>query len=460
MEAVNFWLITPARRRVSSSELSRDWPATMPIDQCQYRAVCGTFVWTFIAFMKDKGVSSRFSCFRLVPKNWDYERCDTVACRVDCPLYYWWYVHFKRDRVNTAFTCGQLLRPCTFVMTCVVVFTIGSLLLQCGDVEQNPGPDRSQECSDPDRNSPTPRGSGNGDGGDTILDGMQKLLQQMFTEQEEKLKQCISSVRDQVADISKSLKTLHGEVADLRQRTEAMESATENVCHKASEQRAAIDNLEDRLNRMQEEFDKKADRLESFSRRDNLKFCGIAESAGETFETCARKMVEVLRETVPNKVWREEDVIRAHRVGKKQPGASDKPRPLIAKFSRWADKMAILTKGRDALRQKGVAVASDLTTNQARTVRRYRDDGINAYYRGDRLVVGGPLRPRRSADQGDNNNHSGGRANNNDVRAGSAGGGASSAGGRDNPDAGSPLSYADSLFVPGRQTADPRGLTP
>nr|KAG5687901.1 hypothetical protein BaRGS_029898 [Batillaria attramentaria]KAG5699159.1 hypothetical protein BaRGS_014458 [Batillaria attramentaria] len=254
--------------------------------------------------------------------------------------------------------------------------------------------------------------------------------------------------------MSKSLDTLHGEVTDLRERTERVESTTEAMCHKSCEQMAAIDSLEKRLNQMQEEFDKKVDKLESFSRRDNLKFFGIPETTGETFVICARKIVDVLKNTVPNRDWKTEDIIRAHRVGGKQTG--DKPRPLIAKFTRWSDKMAILTSGRDALRQKGVAVASDLTTSQSRTLKRYREDGINAYYKGDKLVVGGPRRPRHAADQGYDSSNAEGhtdsdvnrtRSPSNSDSGGDIGGVSAADRNVSPPDANAQLSEADSLLV-------------
>ncbi|KAK7479976.1 hypothetical protein BaRGS_00028803 [Batillaria attramentaria] len=94
--------------------------------------------------------------------------------------------------------------------TWVLVFLVCSLLLQCGDVEQNPGPDRDQQPSDHNMTSPSPCVTGDND--NSLLDGMQKMLQEMFTEQERKLTECIASVRDQVAEMSKSLDTLHGEV--------------------------------------------------------------------------------------------------------------------------------------------------------------------------------------------------------------------------------------------------------
>nr|KAG5691046.1 hypothetical protein BaRGS_003076 [Batillaria attramentaria] len=245
----------------------------------------------------------------------------------------------------------------------------------------------------------------NSDNDNSLLGEMQKMLQEMFTEQERKLTECIASVRDQVAEMSKSLDMLHGEVTDLRERTERLESTTEAMCHKSCEQMAAIDSLEKRLNQMQEEFDKKVDKLESCSRRDNLKFFGIPETTGETFVIRARKIVDVLKNTVPNRDWKTEDIIRAHR---------------------------------------------------SRTLKRYREDGINAYYKGDKLVVGGPRRPRHAADQGYDSSNAEGhtdsdvnrtRSPSNSDSGGDIGGVSAADRNVSPPDANAKLSEADSLLV-------------
>ena len=56
--------------------------------------------------------------------------------------------------------------------------------------------------------------------------------------------------------------------------------------------------------------------------------------------------------------------------------------------------MDILTKGKQQLKRKGVKVAGDLTTRQQKVIKDYRDRGQRAYYKGNKLVVVGPLPPR------------------------------------------------------------------
>ena len=53
--------------------------------------------------------------------------------------------------------------------------------------------------------------------------------------------------------------------------------------------------------------------------------------------------------------------------------------------------MDVLTKGREALKKKGLTVAGDPTTKQQKPIREHRERGLRAYYKGNRLVVTGPL---------------------------------------------------------------------
>ena len=70
------------------------------------------------------------------------------------------------------------------------------------------------------------------------------------------------------------------------------------------------------------------DKLEGFSRRDNLEFFNIPQSAAEDYETCVTKVVSILQDTVPNRQWCRADIVRAHRLGS---NTSDKSRNGFSK---------------------------------------------------------------------------------------------------------------------------------
>nr|KAG5704247.1 hypothetical protein BaRGS_012535 [Batillaria attramentaria] len=199
------------------------------------------------------------------------------------------------------------------------------------------------------------------------------------------------------------------DIAELKERTLTLETTFGKLSEKQEDVAESVEDLQEDLKDLQARYEEELDKLEAFSRRDNLRFFGLTETPGETFDSCAAKVVECLQGTVPNKTWSEDDIVRAHRVGKKPDFASvaanrdqnAKPRPMIVKFTRWKDKMAILTKARPALKQKRIDVAGDLTRRQHEQIRLHRDKGVRAYYKGNKLVVAGPLQ-QRSNDDTDN----------------------------------------------------------
>eukprot|EP00745_Piridium_sociabile_P021170 TRINITY_DN32566_c0_g1_i7.p1 TRINITY_DN32566_c0_g1~~TRINITY_DN32566_c0_g1_i7.p1 ORF type:complete len:310 (+),score=59.47 TRINITY_DN32566_c0_g1_i7:271-1200(+) len=123
------------------------------------------------------------------------------------------------------------------------------------------------------------------------------------------------------------------------------------------------------------------------SRRDNLTLFNVPRlSSRETYDDCVTAVMEVLKGTVSGKVWCHDDIVQAHRLGRFNDNHG-RPPPMIVKFARWCDTMAVLTHGKAALRRRDVTVAGDLTEKQRETVQQYRSQGLHAYYRGDRLVV-------------------------------------------------------------------------
>ena len=120
-----------------------------------------------------------------------------------------------------------------------------------------------------------------------------------------------------------------------------------------------VQDLEQRLCDFSIEVEDKIDRLAAFSRRDNLKFFNIPQSRNESSDTCTETLLEFLHNTVPNKQWSRDDIVRAHRLGNNNNNNNGytKPQPIIAKSAKWSDKTDILTKGRQQLKRKGVRVA-------------------------------------------------------------------------------------------------------
>ena len=101
-------------------------------------------------------------------------------------------------------------------------------------------------------------------------------------------------------------------------------------------------------------------------------------------------VVDTLNSTDGPKEWSPDDIVRAHRVGQSKYG---QPRPMIVRFCRWRDKMSLLSDRvtRDKLKQQGITLANDLTRAQACMVAQARRDGMRAYFRRGKMVIGPPL---------------------------------------------------------------------
>ena len=243
------------------------------------------------------------------------------------------------------------------------------------------------------------------------LDDLKQIIDMQTKTIEEKLSSQLGCLRAEISGLVSTVQNISLDVTDLKERTLGLENTYDKLSERQEVVAAAVGDLQEEVRVIEKRYEEELDKLEAFSRRDNLRFFGLPESQNETFETCAEKVVEVLQGTVPNKVWCVGDVVRAHRIGKRPTFASGaanrahKPRPMIVKFTRWRDKMDILTKGRAALKPKGVDVAGDLTNRQQEEIRRYRDDGIHAYYKGNKLVVAGPLQQRNADDNNARYNH-------------------------------------------------------
>ena len=96
--------------------------------------------------------------------------------------------------------------------------------------------------------------------------------------------------------------------------------------------------------------------------------------------------MDILNSVDGPKKWTTDDIARAHRVGESRNG---EPKPMIIKFSRWKDKMAVITdrRFRDNLAKRDVRVVNDLTRNQVSIVAEEKEGKV-AYFRRSTLVVG------------------------------------------------------------------------
>ena len=149
---------------------------------------------------------------------------------------------------------------------------------------------------------------------------------------------------------------------------------------------SGYEELFERLQHLEEQVE----RLETQSRRNNVKIFGVPVTGRQSYDNCAKLVVELLNQYAVFKRWGQDDVERAHRIGKADRSNNrPKPRPVIVKLCRWQDKLDLLRdrRSRDALRRAGFRLSADLTNRQAAQLRDHRAQGRRAYFRNGRLHV-------------------------------------------------------------------------
>ena len=148
-----------------------------------------------------------------------------------------------------------------------------------------------------------------------------------------------------------------------------------------------------------EQLEQELHSLDVDSRRCNLKFLGVREPTRDNYRANVNVIVDALNECSSSRTWEHSDIQRAHRLGARRQ-RSGQPRPLIAEFHRWSDRMEILTDGAlwDLLRQEGIRVTSGPTTRQRNEIQYYHQQGKLAYFKNGKLRVE-ERRPHPSGDR-------------------------------------------------------------
>lgn len=212
----------------------------------------------------------------------------------------------------------------------------------------------------------------------------QQLLKQMtdlsatVTSEVSSVKSDVSSLRSDFESVKSEVSSFRSELAAVRKEVVDMKG-TVNDIEKWVEDREAVDKQhEDKLNAMSDEMtnmqsnisdlqrnligsEKKFDqlkeytlKLESQSRRDNLLFHGIPETNDEKNEKCLHELKCVLSECGVTDV---DDIrfVRVHRLGAKDQH-SKFPRPIIAKFHWFGDRMRVWGAKSDIRKIRGQKV--------------------------------------------------------------------------------------------------------
>lgn len=143
----------------------------------------------------------------------------------------------------------------------------------------------------------------------------------------------------------------------------------------------------------EEKINKINDRLdyqEDYSRRNNLRFDGLEERPNESWEETQEKVQRLLREKMN---LGQVELERAHRVGSRSDAGTTRPRTIVARFARFADRQQAIKKS-SMLKNTQVYINEDLCESsvQARKaqipeMKKARAEGKIAYFNHTKLII-------------------------------------------------------------------------
>lgn len=312
----------------------------MPATFVEFRVRCGMYNLTVFSRLskKRKRDVTRSKEMRFVPHGFDLNSKGQRKMYTDLPMFFFLSPCFTRDAPPCAKARFGLVTA-----SFLAVF-LARFLLQCMDVEANPGPVQN---------------TGN-------------LRRTLFS----------MAGYPKHHDTEHSERRLEDWCQDLQEHNEKLREDVQYLSGQCSTLQQQCDDLfqwRDTFLDVAQKMDSQVDKIESFSRRNNVRFFNVHEGPQEDNSQCTRMVVQLLNRFFGTKNWTTDDLERAHRLGRK---STNRPRPIIAHFHRWQDKLSIL-KARDCRVEMastlGIRVSSDLTDRQNHILREERNAGRQAY---------------------------------------------------------------------------------
>lgn len=198
------------------------------------------------------------------------------------------------------------------------------------------------------------------------------------------LTQRIHALETTVSALTASLEFSQQEIDELKKDMKdndkeklAAKKTIESLTDQLESSKQIIRNMEERINYQ-----------DDYSRRHNIRISGMAESVtGETWEQTAVMVSSLLADKLQ---LPDVQLERAHRVGQRR---EDRPRPIVARFTRYCDREAAM---RNARRLRGTniylnddlcAASQSIKNAQMPQLKQARASGKIAYFRHTKLIV-------------------------------------------------------------------------
>lgn len=186
----------------------------------------------------------------------------------------------------------------------------------------------------------------------------------------------INKLENKVSDLTTSLEFTQREVDDLKTNKRELE-------REMKEKNTTIEKLTLKV----KDLDERVIYQEDYSRRNNLRISGLEERPNETWEQTSAAVTSLLETKLqlPGVVLE-----RAHRVG---PHRDDKPRTIVARFTRYGDRDAAIRRGR-YLKGTNIFLNEDMSpaslaikNAQMPLFKQARADGKLAFFRHTKLII-------------------------------------------------------------------------
>ena len=194
----------------------------------------------------------------------------------------------------------------------------------------------------------------------------------------------ISSFETCISKFETELSVYKEEISELRRANKEQNIEIRDLKKVVGELRDPLMNSESVL----QTNSTRIDYLEDQSRRNNLRFDGVVEENGETWEQTARKIQLLATEKLG--INENIQIERAHRVGRPNP---QRHRTIVAKFLRYNDKENLIRNSRK-LKGTNIFINEDLCeASQAKRreqlpqLKQARSQGKIAYFVHTRLVI-------------------------------------------------------------------------
>ena len=213
----------------------------------------------------------------------------------------------------------------------------------------------------------------------------------------------VNTKLDKILHSLTELEALKDKVSSLEKESQDLKVSTEFAQKEITDLKATViyacsnmERLQNELTSLKEELNfwkRRSIRLESYSRRENIKIFNVQETADENTEFVVKKFLNENLKIPQNDV----DGIRFERVHRLPTRQSNKPRPIIARFSFFKDKEFVWSFIKN-LKGSSTAIANDYSKEIEGihktlypVLKKAKQEKNTAFFKVDRLIINGQV---------------------------------------------------------------------